>query len=63
MEYWVTAGGMDTTEILVSDELMAKTDAEINAALPDNVPAGCIIHTKGYQIIKEKGLDGSWATV
>lgn len=51
------------SDILVSDELMSKSDAEINKILPDDVPAGCVIHNNGYKIIKEKSLTGTWTEV
>lgn len=47
------------TEIMVSAAIMAKIDA----ALGREQAAGTIIYTAGYDQIKQKALDGSWAEV
>ena len=49
-------------EVLVSDELIQKSDAEIDAAIPD-VRAGMIIYNSGYRTVKQRGLDGKWSSV
>jgi hypothetical protein len=51
------------TEIMVSAAIMAKTDTEIDTALGREQAAGTIIYTAGYDQIKQKALDGSWAEV
>lgn len=51
------------TEIMVSAAIIAKTGAEIDAALVREQAAGTIIYTAGYDQIKQKALDGSWAEV
>ena len=51
------------TEIMVSAAIMAKTGAEIDAALGREQAAGTIIYTAGDDQIKQKALDGSWAEV
>ena len=50
-------------EIMVSAAIMAKTGAEIDAALGGEQVAGTIIYTAGYDQIKQKALDGSWVEV
>ncbi len=49
-------------EVLVSDELIQKSDAEIDAAIPD-VRSGMIIYNAGYRMVKQRGLDGKWSLV
>lgn len=49
-------------EVLVSDELIQKSDAEIDAAIPD-VRSGMIIYNAGYRMVKQRGLDGKWSSV
>ena len=63
--YWIDSGSL-----LVSDELIAKSDAELNATkLPDregtfgDLQIGTLIHSAGYAVVKEKALDGSWKTL
>ena len=58
---------VSNNSLLVSDELIAKSDAEINATkLPDresifgNLEPGTMIHSAGFAVVKEKALDGSW---
>lgn len=53
----------DIDNILVSSTLYNSSDSTINAILPANVAPGSIIHTKGYENVKEKGLDGSWTAI
>lgn len=50
------------TDAQISAEDIAKTSAELNAGLPD-WPAGMLIHSPGYDVVKEKGMDGSWVEV
>ena len=49
-------------EVLVSDELIQKSDEEIDAAIPD-VRSGMIIYNAGYRMVKQRGLDGKWSLV
>lgn len=49
-------------EILVTDELVNSGDDVINAALPES-RIGDMIHNAGYQICKQKGLDGKWIAI
>lgn len=49
-------------EALVSDELINSSDDEINAVFI-NAEAGMKIYTAGYNIVKQKGLDGKWVAV
>lgn len=52
------------TEILVSDTIMAKTDAEIDAALSsEELAPGTVIFNAAETIKKRKTFDGSWVTV
>lgn len=54
---------------IVTDTVIKKTSAEINAVQLDekhtlgDVEPGFMIYTAGYNIIKQKDLDGSWADV
>lgn len=47
-------------DVLLSDTDIAKSSAELEAALPGEWPPGTLIHSAGYTVIKEKALDGSW---
>lgn len=49
-------------EAMVSDELINSSDDELNAVFK-NAEAGMIIYTAGYNVIKQKGIDGKWETV
>lgn len=49
--------------IMVTDDVIGKTDAEIDAALGAQYNIGTIIYTAGYAKIKQKGLDGAWVEV
>lgn len=49
-------------EALVSDELIASSDAVINAAIPAS-KAGMIIYTAGYKTAKQKSLDNKWISM
>ena len=49
------------TMVMVSAELIAD-DAAIAARFPD-ADVGTILHTAGYGVMKQKGLDGSWAEI
>ena len=59
MSYKVTN---DALMILVDAATIAGDDAAINAAFPTLLP-GTIIHDAGFNTMKQKGLDGSWATL
>lgn len=47
-------------DVLLADADIAKSSAELAAALPGEWPPGTLIHSAGYKVIKEKALDGSW---
>lgn len=49
----------DKAEALVSDELIASSDKDINAAIPSAAP-GMIIYNAGQTIVKQLSLDGKW---
>lgn len=49
----------DKTEALVSDELIASSDKDINAAIPSAAP-GMIIYNAGQTVVKQLSLDGKW---
>lgn len=51
-----------TPEIMVDAELFGSSDSVINQTLGNQVP-GTIIHTAGYESIKQKDFDGSWVEV
>jgi len=51
----------EPTIYLCSDDDIAGTDEEINAALP-GVPPGTMISTAGFATIRQLGVDGSWST-
>ena len=53
-------GRMIPEDALLTAEDIAKSDAELNAGLPEYWPAGTLIHSPGYAVVKEKALDGSW---
>ena len=55
-------GGSGPREIMVDATTIAGTAEEI-AAVIGNVDVGTIIYTAGFGVIKQKGLDGSWAEV
>ena len=55
-------GGSGSPEIMVDATTIAGTAEEI-AAVIGNVDVGTIIYTAGFGVIKQKGLDGSWAEV
>lgn len=54
---------------IVTDAVIEKTSDEINAVQLDekhtlgDVEPGFMIYTAGYNAIKQKALDGSWADV
>ena len=57
-------------DYLVSDEVISKSSAEINATKINDTEStfadlqiGTLIHSPGYAVVKEKSLDGSWATL
>lgn len=49
-------------QAIVLDKLITASDERINAAL-DNAPPGMVIYNAGMNLVKQKRLDGSWATV
>lgn len=49
------------TTVMVSAELIAD-DAAIAARFP-NADVGTILHTAGYGVMKQKGLDGTWVAL
>ena len=49
-------------EVLVSDELISASDAEITAAIP-NATAGMIIYNAGQSSVKQMCLDGKWVPI
>ena len=49
-------------EILVSETTIASSAEQIKAIIGE-VPSGTIIYTAGFGVIKQKGLDGTWAEV
>lgn len=58
----LTSGGYGQPAVfLVTDDVIA-SDNTIEAELPNQQP-GTIVHTAGYAVIKEKGLDGTWTAV
>ena len=63
MSFLVTSfGGKNSREIMVDAATIAGSDAEIVAVIGEVAP-GTIIYTAGYGVIKQKGLDGTWAEV
>lgn len=64
MDYKITESskwGVDA--IMVTDDVIGKESAEIDAALGAQYNVGTIIYTAGYAKIKQKGLDGAWVEV
>lgn len=58
----LTSGGYgNPADYLVTDAVIA-SDSTINAELPGQQP-GTIVHTAGYAVMKEKGLDGTWTEI
>lgn len=58
--------GCYNPEFLVSDDVINASDIMIDTALKESgtePSAGTIIHTAGYGVIKERGLDGHWTEV
>lgn len=53
-----TYGDCPHIEAIVNDATMANP-----STLPSDWPAGSIIYTTGYAIVKTKGLDGNWTEV
>ena len=50
--------------VMVTDELIAKTDDEIDAILPDELKRiGTLIFNPDYSVIKNRDFDGSWVEV
>lgn len=61
--YATTAfGSGKVPEILVSEATIASSAEQIKAIIGE-VPSGTIIYTAGFGVIKQKGLDGTWAEV
>lgn len=52
----------EPTMILISDANIA-SDALIDAVVGSNAEPGTVVHTAGYGVMKQKGLDGSWTAI
>ena len=50
-------------EAMLSAEDIARPSAELEAGLPAYWPAGTQIHCAGYDVAKEKDIDGSWKEI
>ena len=48
--------------VMCKADIVSGTSEQINAAIPDYAP-GTIISSPGYELMKQKGLDGSWVTL
>lgn len=57
-------GTMYPPEVLVDDDTIMLTDAEIDEELPASCHgAGTIIYTADFGTIKQKNFDGEWIVV
>lgn len=46
-----------------SDFLIKDSDLSDPESVLGNVPPGTRVHTAGFAVIKEKGLDGTWTEI